>query len=317
MCEAHFLYKPFYELPNLSQFIGKYIEVRIESAYLSHWNPAIVKRHIWGNDFYTSSSDAVCVLIHTGAYKIGAESPDCAAVSVYFKVAKNRANYNNVFRNGIKSRKITSSGYEGHSIRFELVQERKDFDKNEDELVNLVDLAYGMPTKPREVKRKQKAARKAIRSFKTIYGLNVDKFGISRGSMERESEFLYCFNLSGQPVHRYVLGEFGDKKKPVEDEADYLVSEHLNTHCCYLETLNERFELSRNGDNFDVKKVKDPYSKGCEFMEDTNLPLEPKDIESDFLTGLKWSDFKWGLNKVSIKDQEINDINSYLWMKRS
>ena len=62
-----------------------------------------MKRHIFGNEFYTSSSDAVCILIHTGAYKIHSIPPSCGAVSVYFKVAKNRNNYNNCFKNGLKS----------------------------------------------------------------------------------------------------------------------------------------------------------------------------------------------------------------------
>lgn len=107
-CKGHFLYKPFIELPNLSEFVGSFIEMRIEACYLNHFNPAIVKRNLWGNDFYTSNSDAVCILIHTGAYYIGAISPDCGAVSAYFKVSKNRNTYANIFKNGLKSRKITS-----------------------------------------------------------------------------------------------------------------------------------------------------------------------------------------------------------------
>ena len=68
---------------------------------------------------------------------LGAKPPKAQAVSAYFKVSKNRNNYNNIFKNGIKSRKITSSGYEGHSIKFEGMIERPHFDKNEQGLVKL------------------------------------------------------------------------------------------------------------------------------------------------------------------------------------
>ena len=77
--------------------MSQYIEVRIERQYLTHFNPAIAKRRLWGNDCYTSNSDAVCILIHSGAYKIREEAPDCAGVSVFFKVSRNRTNYNNVY----------------------------------------------------------------------------------------------------------------------------------------------------------------------------------------------------------------------------
>jgi len=46
-------------------------------------------------------------LIHTGAYRIGS-APSCGALSVYFKVAKNRTNYNGLFKNGLKSRKVAA-----------------------------------------------------------------------------------------------------------------------------------------------------------------------------------------------------------------
>ena len=136
-CKGHFLYKPFIELPNLSEFVGSFIEMRIEACFLNHFNPAIVKRNLWGNDFYTSNSDAVCILIHTGAYYIGAISPDCGAVSAYFKVSKNRNTYTNIFKNGLKSRKITSQSYEGHSIKLEFIQERSGLSTESENLVDI------------------------------------------------------------------------------------------------------------------------------------------------------------------------------------
>lgn len=56
---------------------------------------------------------------------------------------------------------------------------------------------------------------------------------------------MFVFNLSGQPIKRYTLGEFADKKSLDPDEPDYYVSEKLKTHVLYVETLNQRFEINR------------------------------------------------------------------------
>jgi len=34
--------------------------------YINVYNPSLIKRHIWGNESYTSNSDAVCILKHSG-----------------------------------------------------------------------------------------------------------------------------------------------------------------------------------------------------------------------------------------------------------
>jgi hypothetical protein len=86
-----------------------------------------------------------------------------------------------------------------------------------------------MPTQVREVRRKQKVARKAFKSFRTLYGIQAENLGLFKGTNERDSEFMFVFNLSGQPVKRYTLGEFADKKSLDPDETDYYVSETLLT----------------------------------------------------------------------------------------
>jgi hypothetical protein len=34
--------------------------------YISPYNPTLIKRLVWGNESYTSNSDAVCILKHSG-----------------------------------------------------------------------------------------------------------------------------------------------------------------------------------------------------------------------------------------------------------
>jgi hypothetical protein len=83
------------------------IEVRIYSEYLTTFNKAYKKRHFFGQDIYTSDSDAVCILQHVNVFKPGDEPPsEFEAISVYFRVMKGRNNYPSTVRNGIRSRKM-------------------------------------------------------------------------------------------------------------------------------------------------------------------------------------------------------------------
>lgn len=128
--------------------------VIVESQYLTNANPAIIKRHIWGNDFYSSDSDIVCILQHSGMIKLQELAPHYKGLAVYFKVAKSRNNYTSQFKNGIRSRKNAS--FEGHSLKLENIKELVDLGNEQ----TLAKLASQMPTRPRQVRRKQKEARK-------------------------------------------------------------------------------------------------------------------------------------------------------------
>ena len=65
-----FLYRPGYYLPDLSQFINMIIEVRVAKEYLNRHNKQLSRRQLWGNETYTSNSDCVCVLQHSGLYDV-------------------------------------------------------------------------------------------------------------------------------------------------------------------------------------------------------------------------------------------------------
>ena len=67
--KEHFLYMPYYPLPDLSHLIGELIEFRISAEFLSQSNKAFIERRIWGSDIYTSDSDPVCILQHSGYFQ--------------------------------------------------------------------------------------------------------------------------------------------------------------------------------------------------------------------------------------------------------
>ena len=116
--KEHFLYKPFYSLPDLTPYLGEIIEVRVASEFLSSLNKAYVENRIWGSDIYTSDSDIVCVLQHSGYYHINDYTPtDIEGLSIFLRVSKARAAYNSSLKNGVRSKKLNN--YQGHSIKVE------------------------------------------------------------------------------------------------------------------------------------------------------------------------------------------------------
>ena len=284
--KATYLYKQFVPLPNLSEFVQSYITVIVESRYLTNSNPTIVKRHIWGNEFYSSDSDIVCILQHTGTMKLQEAPPQCKGLAVYFKVARSRSNYTSQFRNGIRSRKNTS--FEGHSIKLETVKELDNLGSEE----FLAKLASQMPTKAKQVKRKQKHARK---------------------SLENDQEMSIVFNLSNDPIYKFNLGEFGDKRS-----VDCKVSETLLKEVLYLESLANRYEISYDQETklFAIKRVVDPLFKDLKYMQELKVPLPETDVE-DIYKDLKWNEFVWDDQSLVVRDTfKIEYINGYLWIEK-
>ena len=133
--KEHFLYKPFYSLPDLSPYVGEIIEVRVAAEFLSSLNKAYVENRIWGSDIYTSDSDMVCVLQHSGIYNINDYTPtEIAGLSIYLRVSKGRAAYNSSLKNGVRSKKLNN--FQGHSIKVEGYASRS-FLGSEEELKNM------------------------------------------------------------------------------------------------------------------------------------------------------------------------------------
>lgn len=105
-------------LPDLSDLINRTIEVRIHKSYLTKFNKAVQYQMFFGNDFYSSDSDIVCILQHQGVINlIDREPTDFEGIAAYFKVSKNRNNYANQFKNGILSKK--KKDYEGNSLKYD------------------------------------------------------------------------------------------------------------------------------------------------------------------------------------------------------
>lgn len=252
---------------------------------MTNSNPTIIKRHLWGNDYYSSDSDVVCILQHVGYLKLQEDPPKCKAIEVYFKVSRTRATYTTSYKNGIKSRKTQS--FDGHSIRFETARETNDIG-NEQQLIKL---ASQMPNKTKEVRRKQKITHKA---------------------KEQDQELSIVFNLSCEPINKFNLGEFGDKRS-----VNVKVSSTLQREALYLESFTNRYEMSFNKDNklYQIKEVKNPLLKDLHYMQSKGVPLPAEDV-TPIYTDLKWNEIVWSEKSVEFRNSfKISYINGYLYLK--
>jgi len=88
-------------LPDLSMYLNKFIEIRVHKSYLNRRNKAYRQRNFFGHDQYTSDSDIVCILQHSGHFNISVDEieerqqilSNFESLAVVFKVLKSRNTY--------------------------------------------------------------------------------------------------------------------------------------------------------------------------------------------------------------------------------
>ena len=297
--KEHYLYKPFYSLPDLSPFIGEVIEVRVASEFLSSLNKAYVENRIWGSDIYTSDSDMVCVLQHSGIYNINDYTPtEIAGLSIYLRVSKGRAAYNSSFKNGVRSKKLNN--YQGHSIKVETYKQLNSLG-NEEELKAM---AARMPSNSEYERKKPNPQRLADNMYYT--------------------EFNMVFNLSFEMWLAYSLPAICDKGRDFRDFTSY----RLKKNVLYIETSNQRFEISLNiidhnnddflfeeYETFKIAEVLDPIPKDNDFMLQNKIPLEDKYLKVLYNV-VDWHDLLWGETCLKIKDITINGIKCFNYYQK-
>ena len=215
--KEHFLYMPYYPLPDLSHLIGELIEFRISAEFLSQSNKAFIERRIWGSDIYTSDSDPVCILQHSGYFQIKDLPPtNIKGVSLYLRVSKGRSTYNSSFKNGIKSKKLSS--YQGHSIKPENYSSLYSYGKESE----LLEMASKMPYLSEYERKKPTPLKLADNMYYT--------------------EFNMIFNLSYEMWLAYSLPAICDKGRDYKD----FTSWKLKDKVLYIETIDKRYEIALN-----------------------------------------------------------------------
>ena len=280
-----YLYKPFTPLPNLAQHIQQVIAVYIASEYICKNNRAYKKRNFWGTDIYTSDSDLVCILQHSGLLMIDESPPQIyPAIIMYFRVAKGRSSYQSSLKNGIRSRKFAA--FEGCSIRPENYKPLDQLKTMED----LITMAKLMPeTYPT--------------TFKKSIPINIKNVIVPP-----ETEVIY--NLSSEPAYKFSLPAFADYGlDPTQRTSNILFENSF-----YFETFDKRYEIAKEGPkttSYILSEVLSPFEKDSEFMGTHNVPLESKYVKK-ILNGVNWEEFKWSADcSLYVKGFVINSIVNF------
>lgn len=343
-----FLYRPYYSLPDLTSFVSDLIEIRISREFINTYNQAYRENKIFGSDIYTSDSDPVLILQHTGYYNINESLPeDIEGVSLFLRVGKGRVSYTSHLRFGITSKK--SIAFNGHSIKPEGFLMLESLGTDEE----LEIMAERMPFLPDEYEsNKSLVSKEKSRSYAFI-NLNTTP--------------VLAFNLCDEAVYKFDIAEIADKS-----HADYttFLSFKLKTSVLYLENSSSRIEISRmidketinniekkeNNDictNNNVKETKNNNNKnnnnnhkycGKEiddflFYEDyekykLSIVLDPKNKNNSFINNknieiplsnekgyinvlyenLDWSEFVWSEKGLTVRDFRINNLKNFLFV---
>jgi hypothetical protein len=73
--KARFIYRPYFALPNLTDYIQGLIEIIVDKCYITLDNKAYRERTIWGSETYTQDSDPVCIIQHMGIHQLMETEP--------------------------------------------------------------------------------------------------------------------------------------------------------------------------------------------------------------------------------------------------
>ena len=277
-----FLYKPMMPLPDLYPFVNKFIEIRVHKCFVNRTNKAFRQRVFFGADQYTSDSDIVCILQHSGLLRVPSEEiqdDSFEAYAVILKVLKGRPNYKSVIKHGLKSRKLEV--YEGHSLKAEKLI-KLDWIGSDEELFAM---AQDMPTifkhRPRREYEKllQKAQIVLARAPENVYKVLNDAT---------------VFNLSFEVASQYNLSRLADKSP------DDTTFQRMQQHALYLENDAERFEIAHLQKNeFRFAKVLQPRLKTDRFYSHAGVPLLNQYLEVIF-DKVEWHEFVWGPDSLEV-----------------
>jgi len=313
-----FLYKPFLSLPDLSNYITDLIEVRIASEYITSFNPILKSGRIFGSDIYTSNSDPLLILIHSGFLYADIYQPSYEGIALYFRISKNRISYNASTRYGIKSNKTSS--FQGHSIKPEGFSVLTSLGTEE----NIFQYAAKMPLNTEIVSYPLKYNIAKIKNEDFAYSLTTTPI---------------TFNLSFEPSYKYSLSAIIDKS---HDNTNEYLSYLLKSKVLYVETNTKRYEIARhqclsrntqtdktinelekksmvnNIDDFIFEKyekfkfseVNDPYEKGNAFMLSNKVPLTSEYVK-ELYSILDWSDLKWGGDYIDVRGIKVDKIKTF------
>lgn len=194
------------------------MRIIIASEYIKRFNPELLKRNIYGADPYTSNSDAVCMMLHSGTLNINNyNNKRFEGVELCCKVIKPKKNYTGSFKNGIMSRNL--KGYNGNALKPESVKNLTSLGPME--LLERYAANMHIPIGKNRIKPKPKNISNIIPIPETHI----------------------VFNMNNEPAYKYSIFNIADKGF----EKNEFMIKKLDNYVLYLETEDElKYELVKS-----------------------------------------------------------------------
>jgi hypothetical protein len=120
------------------------------------------------------------------------------------------------------------------------------------------------------------------------------------------------FSLTGEAANSYDVHAFLDDGLP----CGQWLGMKLHRQCVFLDTVNERYELSMalNGQSLRFSKLKAPI-QGIAHLTGDGTPA--KEVKKDVLHDhLQWIDIVWDDTRVTVSGERYAPILCFFWCKR-
>lgn len=264
------------------------VEVRAPGQFVCSGNHKVRGRQLWGCDVYTSDSDLVAVLMHTGYLHHTIPNPlrDVAEVRAVVVPLPAQESYKSVPRNSIRSR-AWHAATQGCSFSVEkawvVTRSGNSYD------LSPLSANMGSPqVLPTFTPGKQE--RMMTRS-------SVGYAGRQKASQE----VTVVFSLSNDPWIKYSLQAVCDHGLKPHDRT----SAKLKSSVLLLETYGTRYELSRQDGDLELYVLSKCNSiLSCKEYKAAGVPL-PKSQKTVLEDDLQWEEIRFGVNGVWVREHSL------------
>ena len=194
------------------------IKIIVASEYIKKDNPELLRRSLYGNDAYTSNSDAVCMLVHSGSININTFlNKRFEGVEFTCKVIKPKKNYTGAFKNGLMSR--NAKGFNGNGLKPESVRHLSSLGPME--MLERYAANMVIPIGRNRIKSRPKN----ISNIVPIPETHI------------------VFNMNNEPAYKYSIFNIADKGF---EKNDFMIKK-LDHYVLYFETAQqEKYELVKS-----------------------------------------------------------------------
>jgi len=245
------LYAPGGSIPSLSVYLHRLLEIRIPATNLTRNSYEIAKRRLWGDGIYTSDSDIVAILLHTGKFPVRQASPKgIAGVSVVVRILNGEEHkFPSSMKHGLLSRSWGGSAkYAIKIVRSTAIP------LTQAELLNLKPQSRRSSSRDSRDKQSKKSPKVLVMSAPDK---SYSKYAAKYLQMNKHiSEHVFCFSSDGEVAVRSILPEIRDRGISGQDwSVNRLQNSVLYIGTDKGEEYELRPEINSNNTTFQLAKV--------------------------------------------------------------